>query len=58
MNTQEEMIAIKAQNQNEIRRFALPLNSSYETLQTSINTLFSESNPVIKFTDDEVKSEK
>jgi hypothetical protein len=52
MNTQE-MIAIKAQYQNEIRRFALPAKPTYATLETSITTLFSLSGPVIKFADDE-----
>jgi len=52
MNTQE-MIAIKAQYQNEIRRFALPAKVTYATLETSITTLFSLSGPVIKFADDE-----
>jgi hypothetical protein len=52
MNTQE-MIAIKAQYQNEIRRFALPAKPTYASLETSITTLFSLSGPVIKFADDE-----
>jgi len=52
MNTQE-MISIKAKHQNEIRRFALPQKSSFATLETTLNSLFSLSNPVIKYTDDE-----
>jgi hypothetical protein len=47
------MIAIKAQYQNEIRRFALPFKSTFATLETSIINLFSLTGPVIKFTDDE-----
>jgi len=53
MNTQE-LIAIKAQYQNDIRRFSLPAKSTFETLETTLNTLFSLSgSPVIKYTDDE-----
>lgn len=52
MNTQD-MISIKAKHQNEIRRFALPLKSTYATLETSLNSLFTLSSPVIKYTDDE-----
>jgi hypothetical protein len=53
MNTQE-MIAIKAQYQNEIRRFSLPAKSTFETLETNLKNLFSLSgSPVIKYTDDE-----
>jgi hypothetical protein len=53
MNTQE-MIAIKAKFQNEFRRFSLPLQSSVETLEANLKTLFSLTNPVvIKYTDDE-----
>jgi len=52
MNTQE-IISIKAKYENEIRRFALPVKSTFATLETSLNSLFSLSSPVIKYTDDE-----
>jgi len=48
------MISVKAKHQTEIRRFALPANSLFSTLSTTLSNLFSISDPlVIKYLDDE-----
>jgi len=53
MDTQG-MISVKAKFQNEIRRFALPAASSWTTLETTLGSLFSISEPiVVKYLDDE-----
>jgi len=53
MQTQE-MISIKVSNQTEIRRFAIPVRSSFETLESSVRSMFKITGPtIIKYTDDE-----
>jgi len=55
MQTQE-MISIKASNQTEIRRFAIPVKSSFEALESSVRSMFSvpvNTQMIIKYTDDE-----
>jgi len=53
METQDN-ISVKAKYQNEIRRFALPANSPFSTLSTTLSNLLSISDPiVIKYLDDE-----
>jgi len=55
MNTQEQ-ISVKAKFGTEIRRFALPLASSFSTLEKTLGTVFSinaDDKLVIKYLDDE-----
>jgi len=53
MQTQD-MISIKAKYQTEIRRFAIPVRSSFGTLESSVRSMFSvNGSMIIKFTDDE-----
>jgi small-conductance mechanosensitive channel len=53
MDTQG-MISVKAKFQSEIRRFALPASSSWTTLEKTLGSLFSISEPiVVKYLDDE-----
>jgi len=48
------MISIKATNQTEIRRFAIPVQSSFVTLESSVRSMFKITGLMtLKYTDDE-----